>query len=69
VFNIEALRAILQSSFKMPPRAIDQASHGKDALLKVITDFEDNGAPSFRLILMDCNMPFMDGYEATRKIR
>ena len=38
------------------------AEHGKIAIEKVqINDYE--------LILMDCHIPYMDGYEATKKIR
>ena len=32
-------------------------------------DVESKGQSKYNLILLDCNMPGMDGYETTQKIR
>ena len=40
----------------------DLANNGQEALEKV-------GAHAYDLILMDCQMPVLDGYSATEKIR
>ena len=42
----------------------DSASNGEEALEKVTTNHT-----GYDIILMDCQMPVMDGYEATRYIR
>ena len=47
----------------------DFAYNGLQALDKVQQAINDGDPQRYSLILMDCNMPFMDGYTATQQIR
>ncbi len=70
VFNIEAVKGILEFVFKFDLTRVHQATDGEEALEMVKKDCVDHdGESSFSLILIDCNMPFMDGFEATSLIR
>ena len=42
------------------------AYNGEQALSRIQKTFDDGNPGLFSLILMDCNMPFMDGYESTK---
>ena len=42
--------------------------NGEEALIKVKQAIQNDDPHRYSLILMDCNMPFMDGYTATEKI-
>ena len=70
-FNIEAIKIILEYNVKLPniDMVIEKAMNGHDALRKVIKNVEINGFNQYQFILMDCNMPVMDGYTATQQIR
>ena len=45
------------------------AYNGEQAVSEIRTAIEESDPFRFSLILMDCNMPFLDGYEATKRIR
>ena len=50
----------------------DRAMNGLEALEKIKRDVEltnSGNSCSYELILMDCNMPVMDGYQASEEIR
>lgn len=71
-FNIDALIVILKFNFNINTDVICQkAFNGLEAfnIIKREVEANDFKSSSFSYILMDCNMPVMDGNEATRRIR
>ena len=45
------------------------AYNGEQAVKAIQEAIDENDVYRYSLILMDCNMPFMDGYQATKRIR
>lgn len=76
IFNIMAVKTLIQSDADFEIEC-DQALNGRLAL-EAVEKREalvaegcrcGKGKANYRLVLMDCNMPVMDGFEATKAIR
>lgn len=61
VFNVMTLKMVLESQYNLPA---DKAMNGLEAVEAIVKRKEH----PYKLIFMDCNMPVMDGLEATSKI-
>jgi len=71
-FNINALKIILENVFKLDTKSLCSiAKNGQEAVDQVIKSTEHFAGRKcgYALIFMDCNMPVLDGYEATTRIR
>ena len=71
-FNITALKIFLRHSARLNSEiAIEEATSGQAAINLVRSNVIANGFKScdYSIIFMDCNMPFMDGYQCTEEIR
>lgn len=68
VFNITALNVIL---LKLGHNS-DFAYNGDQAIKKVLQRKEvpcSSGCEQYKLIFMDCSMPILDGFEATKRLK
>ena len=71
-FNIDAIEIIIEYGLDPKIRKFCECVYnGKQAVDAVMQNVKNNRGKfcSYNLILIDCNMPFMDGYQATTLIR
>ena len=69
LFNIEAIKILLKNCRKGLVNKFESALDGQEAIDIVDQHIKKYGNQNpLKLILMDCNMPKKDGYEASQEI-
>ena len=66
-YNLMALKVIIDAADPRVRAIINEVTNGLEAL-EAVKKANEIGI-SYGLIFMDCSMPIMDGYTATKKIR
>lgn len=69
-FNCNILCGFLASlGYKDPMKKVSMAYDGQQAVNHFLEAVDENDPYRYSLVLMDCVMPNLDGYEATKQIR
>jgi len=63
-FNLMTLNSLMRQNYAI---RCDEASNGEIAI-NMIREADKNGAP-YKIIFLDCNMPVLDGFETTKKLK
>jgi CheY-like chemotaxis protein len=68
-FNIEIMKDVMQQVLKIDvDRDVVEANNGKEAVIKYIELHKEFQVCPIQIILMDCDMPVMNGFRATEFI-
>ena len=67
-FNIMAVTGMMVTLGMKMMHLIDKAANGEQAVALMEKAIQENDPNRYRLILTDLSMPFMDGFESSKRI-
>ena len=68
-FNIMAIKGLFRVLRMQDMDRVDVCYNGEDTCRLIRKAIDEGDIDRYNLILTDCSMPFMDGYESSKRIR